>query len=72
MAATSSLPDRIYSSGVDFLNDVEISFSAGYESTKFGATPENCRLSIFSTPEKLAAWEAGRALAIKIMALGLP
>jgi hypothetical protein len=72
MTATCTLPARIYSSRVDYLNDVEISFSAGYESTKFGATPENCALSIFSTREKMAAWEAGRALALKIIALGLP
>lgn len=72
MTATSTLPDRVFSFGVDFLNELEACFQAGYDAEKFGVTPANCDISLFSTPEKLEKWEAGRALALKIKALGLP
>jgi hypothetical protein len=65
MTATCLLRDRIEAFEAELL----VCFDAGYEAEAHGSTMINCHFSLFSTLEKTNAWNAGRALAVKVRAL---
>jgi hypothetical protein len=46
-------------------SDEKLCFEMGYDCEINGANEKNCHFTLFSSPEKTAAWEAGKAQAVK-------
>lgn len=43
-----------------YSDEEQMAYDAGYSAGIDGADTTNCNFSIFSTPEKTKAWEAGK------------